>query len=138
MQGHYVLLVEDDEDQILLTLQALKRRLPDTKVVVVKDGQQAIDFLTAPDRLQLPRVVLLDLKLPKVNGLEVLSRIRSHPPTQWLPIVVLTSSDEEIDLKQSYRLGANSYIRKPVDYTQFADNIERTVVYWTRMNTSPP
>lgn len=139
-----ILLVEDNPDHELLTLRALKKNNIDNKVVVAHDGVEALDFLfgTGPhadrDTSELPTVILLDLKLPKVDGLEVLRRLRADERTRLLPVVILTSSDEERDLVQGYNLGANSYIRKPVDFAEFTDAMRHLGLYWLVLNQPPP
>jgi CheY-like chemotaxis protein len=138
-----ILLVEDNPDDELLTLEALKDNKIKNEVIVAHDGEEAIDFLFAHGKYTernsniLPQVVLLDLKLPKVDGLEVLQQIRNHEKTKFLPVVVLTSSKEETDLIKSYQLGANSYIRKPVDFEQFSQAIKYLGLYWIVLNELP-
>jgi two-component system, response regulator len=138
-----VLLVEDNDDDIQLTLRAFKKHHVANELHVVTDGQQAVDFLfargpyAARDPSDLPHVVLLDLKLPKLDGLEVLRQIRDNPRTRFLPVVVLTSSNEERDLVESYRLGANSYVRKPVDFEQFSTAAQQLGLYWMVLNIAP-
>ena len=137
-----ILLVEDNPDDVALTLRALKSHNITNDVVVAQDGVQALDFLFgsggegAPE--DLPAVVLLDLKLPKVSGLEVLERIRADDRTHLLPVVILTSSDEEQDLIRGYKLGANSYVRKPVDFVEFTQAAKQLGLYWLLMNRAPP
>ncbi|HEY3367087.1 MAG TPA: response regulator [Symbiobacteriaceae bacterium] len=138
MDREYILLVEDDADQVELAMRALKRRHPTATVVVKEDGEQAAAFLATSGPGGPPTVVLLDLGLPIMNGFEVLSRIRSNLKTQYVPVVILSSSDEQRDLMESYRRGANSYIRKPVDFNSFSDTIERTVQYWLQINRNSP
>jgi two-component system response regulator len=139
-----VLLVEDNDDDVQLTLRAFKKHNLANDIHVATDGQQALDFLFArgkhEDRAgsELPHVVLLDLKLPRVDGLEVLRQIRANPRTHTLPVVVLTSSREERDLVESYRLGANSYVRKPVDFQQFTEAAQSLGLYWMVLNLSAP
>lgn len=137
-----ILLVEDNPDDVALTLRALKSRNITNDVVVASDGVQAIEYLfgtgTAPAPVELPAVVLLDLKLPKVNGLEVLQRIRADERTRMLPVVILTSSDEERDIIKGYSLGANSYVRKPVDFVEFTEAAKQLGLYWLLMNRAPP
>ena len=137
-----ILLVEDNPDDVALTLRALKSHNITNDVVVAQDGVQAIDYLFgAKDRgaaAELPAVVLLDLKLPKVNGMEVLQRIRSEERTKLLPVVILTSSDEERDIIDGYSLGANSYVRKPVDFVEFTKAAQQLGLYWLLMNRAPP
>jgi len=137
-----ILLVEDNPDDVTLTLRALKSRNITNDVVVASDGVQALEFLfgagTAPGAAELPAVVLLDLKLPKVNGLEVLQRIRADERTRMLPVVILTSSDEERDIIKGYSLGANSYVRKPVDFVEFTEAAKQLGLYWLLMNRAPP
>ena len=138
----YILLVEDNPDDEILTLRALKKNNIANKVVVCRDGAEALDFLRAEgahadrDPRDLPEVVLLDLKLPKIYGLEVLKRIRAEECTRLLPVVILTTSSEERDLVESYRLGANSYIRKPVDFAQFMEAVKNLGMYWLVLNQS--
>ena len=127
-----------------MTLRALKQGNIVNKIVVARDGVEALDFLFGTgahegrDIRDLPQVVLLDLKLPKIDGLEVLKRIRADPRTKLLPVVILTSSKEEQDLITGYSLGANSYIRKPVDFTQFAEAVRQLKLYWLVLNEQPP
>ena len=137
-----ILLVEDNPDDVALTMRALKSHNITNDVVVAKDGVQALDYLfgakASPAVEELPAVVLLDLKLPKVNGLEVLQRIRADERTRLLPVVILTSSDEERDVISGYRLGANSYVRKPVDFVEFTEAAKQLGLYWLLMNRAPP
>jgi two-component system, response regulator len=130
-----LLLVEDNEDEELLTIRALRKNHIHNPVVVARDGQEAIDVLCGG---LIPAVVILDLKLPKLSGLQVLERVRSNPRTRLLPVVVLTSSREEQDIVESYRLGANSYVRKPVDFAQFAEAVRQLGLYWVLLNEPPP
>ena len=138
-----ILLVEDNPDDIELTLRALKKNNILNKVVVANDGVEALDYLFATGAYEgrntsdIPQVLLLDLKLPKVDGLEVLRQIRNYGPTKLLPVVVLTSSREEQDLIASYQLGANSYIRKPVDFTKFIEAVKQLGLYWLVLNEPP-
>lgn len=132
-----ILLVEDDPDHELLTIRALQKSNIVNDVRVARDGAEAIDLLFGPAPIK-PQVILLDLKLPKVEGLEVLRRIRESPETRMLPVVVLTSSDEERDLVRSYQLGVNSYIRKPVNFTDFAEATRQLGMYWLVLNECPP
>jgi two-component system, response regulator len=136
----YILLIEDNPDDVLLTMRALKQSKIVNNVVVAKDGVEALEFLLGTNREPrgLPQLVLLDLKLPKVDGLEVLKRLRQDERTQLLPIVILTSSREQRDLIGSYRLGANSYIQKPVDFGQFAEAVHQLGLYWLVLNEAPP
>jgi len=137
-----ILLVEDNPDDVTLTMRALKSNNITNEVVVANDGAQALDYLfgaggsAGPE--ELPAVVLLDLKLPKVNGLEVLQRIRADEGTRLLPVVILTSSDEERDVIQGYSLGANSYVRKPVDFVEFTEAAKQLGLYWLLMNRAAP
>jgi two-component system, response regulator len=140
MKPKVILLVEDNPSDIDLTKRAIKKARIVNELVVAHDGQEALDYLfetagheTAP----LPAVILLDLKLPGVDGLEVLRRVRGDNRTRRLPIVVLTSSREEQDIAASYDVGANSYIRKPVDFTQFAEAIAQLGMYWLVLNELP-
>ncbi len=132
-----ILLVEDDPDHELLTIRALKKSNIANDVRVARDGAEAIDLLFGPEPLK-PQVILLDLKLPKVEGLEVLRRIREDVNTRMLPVVVLTSSDEERDVVRSYQLGVNSYIRKPVNFNDFAEATRQLGMYWLVLNECPP
>lgn len=144
MKGKTILLVEDNPDDEALTLRSLNKNNVVNEVVVTRDGVEALDYLFGTGRYtgrnpeRLPQVVMLDLKLPKVDGLEVLRQIRSDPRTAFLPVVVLTSSDEERDLVESYKLGANSYIRKPVDFNRFAEAVRQLQLYWVVLNQAPP
>ncbi len=139
-----ILLVEDNPDDAALTLRALKKNNILNEVVVARDGVEALEYLFGTgayadrDRRVWPQVILLDLKLPKIDGLEVLSRLRADVRTRLLPVVILTSSKEEQDLIDGYSLGANSYVRKPVDFTQFADVVRQLGLYWLVLNESPP
>ena len=139
MEQKVILLVEDNSNDELLTLRALKKNKIKNEVVVARDGVQALDYLFGAENTPpLPQVVLLDLKLPKVDGLEVLQRIRATEKTKRLPVVILTSSNEEKDLVACYDRGANSYIRKPVDFNQFTEAVRELGLYWLVLNESPP
>jgi two-component system response regulator len=138
-----ILLVEDNADDVDLTIRAFRKANISNEVVVAKDGVEALDYLFgtgahAGRRNELPQVVLLDLKLPRVDGMEVLQRIRSDERTRFLPVVVLTSSGEEQDLVRSYQLGVSSYVRKPVDFEQFVDAARQLGLYWLVLNLAPP
>lgn len=132
-----ILLVEDDPDHELLTIRALKKSNIANDVKVAHDGEEALDLLFGTDALK-PQVILLDLKLPKIDGLDVLRRIRESDVTRMLPVVILTSSDEERDLVRSYQLGVNSYIRKPVNFDDFAEATRQLGLYWLVLNECPP
>ena len=132
-----ILLVEDDPDHEALTIRALKKSNMANVVVVARDGEEAVEMLCGPNAIK-PQVVLLDLKLPKLDGLEVLKRVRDCDQTRLLPIVVLTSSDEERDVVRSYALGVNSYIRKPVNFNDFAEATRQLGLYWLVLNECPP
>jgi len=144
MNEKIILLVEDNPDDVTLTLRALKKNNILNEVVVAKDGVEALDYLfgagiyTGRDTSVMPVVTLLDLKLPKLDGMEVLKRVRGNEKTKLIPIVILTSSKEENDLINGYSLGANSYIRKPVDFEQFSEAIRELGLYWIVLNESPP
>ena len=143
MDDRVILLVEDNPDDEALTLRALKKNHILNQVVVARDGAEALDLLfgTGPRAGQppvRPQVILLDLKLPKLDGTEVLRRIRADERTRMLPVVVLTSSKEERDLLASYQHGANSYVRKPVDFAQFAEAVRQLGLYWLVLNQPPP
>ena len=140
MAANTILLVEDNQDDEVLALRALKQNNIANQVDVARDGVEALAYLfgdDGPPVNPLPQVVLLDLKLPRVDGLEVLRRIRGDERTRLLPVVVLTSSSEEQDLVESYSLGANSYIIKPVDFTQFSEAVGRLGMYWLVLNQTP-
>ena len=132
-----ILLVEDDPDHELLTIRALKKSNIANEVCVAHDGAEALELLFGENPIQ-PQVILLDLKLPKVEGLEVLRQIRANDRTRMLPVVVLTSSDEERDLIRSYQIGVNSYIRKPVNFNDFAEATRQLGMYWLVLNECPP
>lgn len=138
-----VLLVEDNPDDELLTLRALKKRNVVNEVVVAHDGVEALEYLFGTGAYaqrnpnEIPDLVLLDLNLPKVNGLDVLRAIRSNPTTRVIPVVVLTSSNEDRDIVESYRLGANSYVRKPVDFVEFVEAAQQLGLYWLLLNQPP-
>jgi two-component system response regulator len=139
-----ILLVEDNPDDETLTLRALKKNNIQNKVVVARDGAEALDYLFATGAhagrriTDLPQVVLLDLKLPKIDGHEVLRRIRANEHTCLQPVVVLTTSNEDRDVISSYQFGANSYIRKPVDFEQFMEAVRQLGLYWLVLNVMPP
>jgi two-component system response regulator len=134
----YILLVEDNPDDQALTMRALKKNNIVNEIVTAADGALALELLLGKDARQIPSLVLLDLKLPKVDGLEVLRRLRADARTALVPVVILTSSKEEQDLIAGYKLGANSYIRKPVDFQQFVDAVKQVGMYWLMLNESPP
>jgi two-component system, response regulator len=141
MSDGTILLVEDDEDDRILVLRALKKAGVNNPIKIAGDGAEALalfagEFGPASGH-PLPTVVLLDLKLPKVDGLEVLRRLRANPHTKFVPVVMLTSSDEQEDVLRSYELGANSYVRKPVDFAQFAETVAQLGLYWVVVNHPP-
>jgi CheY-like chemotaxis protein len=140
MSDRMILLVEDDSDHEALAIRALRKANVANEIKVARDGEEAIDFLkgVAEGRTPQPQLVLLDLKLPKVDGLDVLRSIRASERTGLLPVVVLTSSDEERDIVASYRLGVNSYIRKPVNFADFAEATRQLGMYWLLLNQCPP
>ena len=144
MSERYILLVEDNPDDEELTLLSLRKNNLAHDIVVVRDGVEAIDFLFANgqyasrDVAQVPTVILLDLKLPKLDGLGVLKRLRADPRTRTLPVVVLTSSSQDADVIASYNLGANSYVRKPVEFGAFVAAVSQLGVYWMLLNQQPP
>ena len=137
-----ILLVDDNPDDIELTERAFKRSRLCNKVIIRRNGQEALDYLFGEEddahANRLPDVILLDLNMPRVNGLEVLHKMRSSVRTRSVPVVVLTTSDEQRDVIDSYQLGANSYIRKPVDTNDFFDAIQSLELYWTARNVPPP
>ncbi|MCX6065396.1 MAG: response regulator [Chloroflexi bacterium] len=143
MKTKTILLVEDNPSDIGLTKRALEKSRIANDLVVVEDGQEALEYLFGEDPLkgsmnELPALILLDLKLPKIDGLQVLRRIRSDERTSRLAVVILTTSSEELDIARSYDLGANSYIRKPVDFIQFAEAVQHLGLYWLVMNEPAP
>jgi two-component system response regulator len=144
MKDKIILLVEDNPDDEALTIRALKKNNISNQVIVVRDGPEALDFLfgtgkhSGRDINLMPQVVLLDLKLPKIDGLEVLRQLRANESTKLLPVVILTSSDEEQDRLKGYGLGANSYVRKPVDFNQFIEAVRQLGLYWLVLNEQPP
>jgi two-component system response regulator len=144
MKEKTILLVEDNPDDEELTMLALKQSNVLNKVVAVHDGVEALDYLFATgqyagrDPARLPQLILLDLKLPRLGGLEVLERLRADPRTRLIPVVVLTSSSEEEVVVASYQLGANSYVRKPVEFHRFADAVRQLGLYWLLLNEAPP
>jgi two-component system response regulator len=143
MNEKIILLVEDNPGDEALTLRALKKNNIGNDVVVMRDGAEALDYLLArrsdaSDLRASPQLVLLDLSLPKIDGLEVLRRIRADERTKLLPVVILTSSGEERDIVRGYGLGANGYVRKPVDFVQFAEAIRQLGLYWLIINEPPP
>lgn len=137
-----ILLVEDNPDDEALAVRALKKqRVPHEAVVVARDGVEAIEYLLGSEHKppgKLPRLILLDLKLPKMDGLEVLRKVRSSARTKFLPVVVLTSSMEERDLVESYSLGTNSYVQKPIDFLAFSEAVRQLGLYWLVLNQTPP
>ena len=132
-----ILLVEDDPDHEALTIRALKKSNIVNDVAIARDGEEAVNMLLGPNPIK-PQVILLDLKLPKLDGLEVLRRLRENDATRTIPVVILTSSDEERDVVRSYSLGVNSYIRKPVNFTDFAEATRQLGMYWLVLNECPP
>ena len=143
MYEKVILLVEDNPDDIALTLRAFKKSNIQNKVITIEDGQDALDYFLckgmfeSKDPQDLPSVVLLDINLPKVNGFEVLKAIRENRLTKYLPVVILTSSKEELDIINGYSLGANSYIQKPVDFNKFFEAVQTLGLYWLLINESP-
>ena len=144
MGNKFILLVEDNPDDEALTLRALKQNRIDNSVVVVRDGAEALDYLFGKGKFAerdlnaMPALILLDLKLPKMDGLEVLEKLRANPLTSLLPVAILTSSREEHDLIAGYKLGLNSYILKPVDFDQFIEAVRNLGIYWLAINETPP
>lgn len=143
MDKNTILLVEDNPDDEALTLRAFKKHKVTNKIVVVRDGNEALNYLfgkheyTGCGARELPALILLDLQLPKLDGFGVLKQLRASETTKLLPVVVLTSSTEDTDINSSYELGANSYIRKPVDFDEFLDTVGRLAPYWLELNQQP-
>jgi CheY-like chemotaxis protein len=139
-----ILLVEDNTDDEMLTLRALKKNNIRNEVVVARDGSEALDYLFATgihagrDLRVMPQIILLDLKLPKVDGFEVLNRVRSNEATKLLPVVILTTSNEDQDRIRGYGLGANSFVRKPVEFNKFIEAVRQLGLYWLILNEAPP
>jgi two-component system response regulator len=144
MEQKYILLVEDNPDDVELTLLAFKKYNIKNDLVVIQNGAEALDYLFAEgayagrDLSNMPAVILLDLKLPKIGGLEVLRRMRTDERTKFLPVAILTSSKEEQDLINGYKFGANSYVRKPIDFAQFTEAARQLGLYWMILNEPPP
>jgi two-component system response regulator len=144
MKEKIILLVEDNPDDVHLTLRSLKKNNISNPVVVARDGVEALDYLfcrgtyAGRDPDHLPVVVLLDIKLPKIDGIEVLKQLRANEKTKLLPVVILTSSREERDILNGYKFGANSYVRKPVDFVEFNEAIRHLGLYWLLWNEAPP
>jgi len=144
MNNKIILLVEDNPDDVELTMRAFKQNNISNKVIVAKDGAEALDYLfgqgvyAGRDIKDMPIIILLDLKLPKISGMEVLKTIRQNEFTKLIPVVILTSSTQEEDLFNGYKLGANSYVRKPVDFNQFVEAIKALGLYWLIWNEPPP
>lgn len=144
MDNGVILLVEDNPDDQALTLRALEKNNIRNRIVIANDGVEAIDYLfgtgayAGRDPSEPPLLVLLDLKLPKVDGLQVLAKIRADPRTELVPVVILTSSREQRDLDEGYRTGANSYVQKPVDFEEFTEAVRQLGLYWLLLNQSPP
>lgn len=143
MDEYSILVVEDNPDDQILTMRAFRNASPNSPIILREDGQAALDFLFGTDtcersaQLDSVGVILLDLKLPKVSGLEVLRRIRSSPDTDWLPVVMMTSSDEPQELREAYRLGANSFVTKQIDYSKFSQQMSLLARYWLTVNKVP-
>jgi two-component system response regulator len=143
MKSKIILLVEDNPDDVKLTLRALKKSNIMNEVIVVGDGVEAVEYLFGTGKFAgrdtniMPQVVLLDLKMPRMDGLEVLHRIRANEKTKLLPVVILTTSSEDKDKVDSYKFGANSYIRKPVDFNQFVEAVQQLGLYWLVLNEAP-
>ena len=144
MHNKVILLVEDNPDDETLTLRALSKNKILNEIVVARDGAEALDYLfgtgahAGRDTTIQPQLILLDLKLPKIDGLEVLQRLRADPRTALLPVTILTTSNEERDIVTSYKLGVNSYVRKPVDSDSFIEAVRQLGLYWLVLNTAPP
>ncbi|MGD8923207.1 MAG: response regulator [Candidatus Zixiibacteriota bacterium] len=144
MQTRPILLVEDNPDDVSLTLRAFEKGNIANRVIVAEDGEEALDYLFARgkyadrDHSAMPAFVLLDLKLPKIDGIEVLKEMRQNEMTRTLPVIILTSSRADMDVMNGYKWGANSYIQKPVDFSQFIDAVKQLGLYWLVLNETPP
>lgn len=138
----YIFLVEDNEQDEILTIKALQKNNVLNEIKVARDGEEALDFLFNEDAHnyegEIPQLILLDLKLPKIDGLEILKKIRAHARTRIIPVVILTTSKEDSDLLSGYELGANSYVRKPVDFHEFTEAVKSLGTYWLILNERPP
>jgi two-component system response regulator len=143
MEKKVILLVEDNPDDEKLTIMGFKRNNIANNIVVARDGKEAVDYLFAQgdyaerDKMELPQVVVLDLKLPKMSGIEVLKLIRENPITHYLPVVVLTSSKEDRDIVETYELGVNAYVQKPVDFNEFGEAVKHLGMFWLLLNSAP-
>lgn len=143
MDKRAILLVEDNKDDIDLTIRALKQSNIKNEIVVLNDGEEALEYLfhegkySGLDPAERPAIILLDIKLPKLNGLEVLKKLRSDEKTKIIPVIILTSSEEESDMLNGYNLGCNSYVQKPVDFEQFSKAVSQLGLYWLLLNESP-
>ncbi len=143
MDNKFILLIEDNKDDIELTIRAFQKNNLKNEIVVIKDGGEAIDYIDKlseaqpNEKLKLPTLILLDLKLPKADGIDILKKIRANPVTKFIPVVILTSSLEEQDLFNGYQFGANSYIRKPVDFNKFLSAVQQLGLYWLLLNETP-
>jgi two-component system, response regulator len=144
MENKIILLVEDNPDDVDLTLRAFKKNNIANCIVVKRDGVEALEYLFGTEKQSsqnhnpLPAIILLDIKLPKIDGIEVLKRLRANPRTKILPVIILTSSTQEQDIIDSYSFGANSYVRKPVDFDKFIEAVRQLGLYWLLLNESPP
>lgn len=144
LTGTTILLVEDNQQDELLTIRALKKNNIHNEIVVARDGEEALDYVFARGKFagrdvnDLPHMILLDLKLPKINGLEVLKEIRAHENTKLLPVVVLTTSKEDSDIVSAYELGTNAYVRKPVDFNEFTEAVRTLGLFWLILNQPAP
>jgi two-component system, response regulator len=144
VENKLILLVEDNPDDEKLTIMGFKRNNIANNIVVARDGREAVDYLfcqgefAGRDPYEMPQVVVLDLKLPKMNGIEVLKQIRENQTTHFLPVVILTSSKEDRDLVESYELGVNAYVQKPVDFNEFGEAVKHLGMFWLLLNSTPP
>jgi two-component system, response regulator len=132
-----ILLIEDNPDDEKLTVRALSKMGADVAIQVARDGAEAVEAISKGEGVAVPQLIMLDIKLPKLSGIEVLEKIRANERTRFVPVIMLTSSDEDLDITRAYDLGANSYVRKPVDFDEFVSAVQHLGLYWLKLNRSP-